>query len=301
MKGEKRGMYLSFKERIDALNLIEEKTGYRIQSNRMLSQMFRRSSMANEYGALSNEIFEFIGDQILSYYVVKLVSEKCGAMTVVDDYSFRIHQNRFTKIKQTLLNNQALAEIVDEWDIAKYLMMSKSDIKNEVMKEPKVKADLFEAIIGGIAIEVKWNSEILESVVKKALDLESKLNSLIESDFMVRNIDLDNAVSKLKEMAEAGSVSMPKYDFTGPETLGHDKDGNPRWICQCMILDDELETGIWKQVETTSKKMAKKAAAYLVLCEELSMHNKYGENSGARCWIYKDGQLNVDQNLFKSK
>lgn len=68
-------MYLDFKERIDVFNLIEEKTGYRIQSRKILSQIFRRSSMANEMGVFSNEIFEFIGDQVLSYYVVKIVSE----------------------------------------------------------------------------------------------------------------------------------------------------------------------------------------------------------------------------------
>lgn len=177
--------------------------------------------------------------------------------------------------------------------------MSKFDIKNQAMKETKVKADLFESVIGGIAVEVKWNPDILESVVKKSLNLDSRLNSLIESDYMVRNHDLDNAVSILKELAEAGQVSMPEYDFYDLEKIRHDNDGNSRWVCTCRIIDHEYVTGVWKQVEASSKKIEKKAAAYLVLCEISGMHNKYGENSGDPYWFYKDGQLNVNQNLFK--
>ena len=36
---------------------------------------------------------------------------------------------------------------------------------------------------------------------------------------------------------------------------------------------------------------AKKAAAYLILCEHLGMQNKYGPNDWFAIWTYKDGKL----------
>ena len=284
---------LNKSESLETRKIIYEKTGFFIKSSVVLDQIFRRSSLAAEIGEYSNEIFEFIGDKVLSYYIVKFVSERCGSLSLSKAYSFRINENRFTSIEQSLINNEMLAKIIDDWDISKYLLLNKSDIKNEVIKEQKVKADLFEAIIGAIAVVSNWNSEIIEKAVVMSLDLESKIDKLIEDDFKVKNFDIDNAVTYLKELAESGQCTMPKYEFTGPENIGYDSNGNPRWISSCTIINDK--TGLKKLVESTSKKDAKKAAAYLVLCEQLEVQNKYGPNDWSGFWIYKNGKLYPDR------
>ena len=282
-------MYLNGMEKTEARRVIKEKTGYFIKSTSILNQIFRRSSFGAETGQNSNEIFEFIGDQILSFYVVKIISKRCGSLSLTDDYIFRIQENRFTLIKQALVNNETLAKTIDEWDIAQYLLLGRSDIKNEVAKEPKVKADLFEAIIGAIGIESGWDSEVLEKAVMMSLDMESKITAMIESDPMVRRFDIDNAITTLKEMAESGQCTMPEYRFSGPDFIGYDSDGNPKWSCFCSIINDKI--GLTKVVEATSKKNAKKAAAYLILCEHLGIQNKYGPNDWFALWTYKDGKL----------
>ena len=120
-----RRMYLNGKEKLEARRIIQEKTGYIFKSTSILNQIFRRSSFSSETGQNSNEIFEFIGDQVLSYYVVKVVSEKCGSLSLTDDYTFRIRENRFTLIKQALVNNETLAKIIDEWGVVDYLLVGK--------------------------------------------------------------------------------------------------------------------------------------------------------------------------------
>ena len=287
--------YLKPKEQYEARMIIQHKTGYIIRGIQTLCQIFTRSSFAAETGRSSNEIFEFIGDQVLSYYVVKIVSERCGAFSLTDNYTFRIRENRFTQIKQALVNNETLAKIVDEWDIAKYLLLSRSDIKNEVAKEPKVKADLLEAVIGAIAVESNWDTKVLETAVSRALKIDETIESMIESDTKVRLFDIENAVTSLKELAENGQCTMPKYDFSGPDSIGYDSDGNPKWACTCSIVNDKI--GITKSVYTTSKKDAKKTAAYLVLCEHLGMQNKYGDNDWYVNWTYKDGKLISNRNI----
>ena len=104
-----RRMYLKGNEKLEVRRIIKEKTGYTFKSTNVLNQVFRRSSLAAETGENSNEIFEFIGDQVLSYYIVKIVSKRCGSLSLTDDYTFRIRENRFTQIKQALVNNETLA------------------------------------------------------------------------------------------------------------------------------------------------------------------------------------------------
>ena len=285
----RKRMYLDQKEELEIRRIIHERTGYYIKSRSILDQIFRRSSFAAETGQNNNEIFEFIGDQVLSFYVVKIISKRCGSLSLTNDYIFRIRENRFTLIKQALVNNDTLAKITDDWDIARYLLLGTSDIHNEVVKEPKVKADLLEAIIGAIAVESNWDSEILEVAVSKALRIEETMNAMIESDAKVRCIDMDNAITTLKEMAESGQCTMPKYEFTGPDSIGYDEDGNPKWMCNCRIIN--AATGLTKLVEASSKKDAKKAAAYLVLCDHLDMQNQYGPNGRFLFWTYKNGKL----------
>lgn len=269
-------------------NKIREKTGYFFGSNILLLQAFTRSSYSSEYGGANNEILEFIGDQVLGYYVVKLVAERCGAWNSNYEFSFRVRENRFHAVKQELINNESLAKIIDDWEVLEYLIVGKSDYINEVDKQTKVKADLFEAILGAIAVACKWDSGVLEKAVSQMLSMDKKMYSIVETDYRPARFDMDNAVSTLKELAEHGGCSVPQYEFVAPEYLGYDKDGNPIWCCTCSIVNDR--TGITRQVWGPSKKTVKKCAAYLVLCEHYELQNEYGINRSI-AFRYKDGKL----------
>ena len=295
----KREKYFYGQELTKLKKLIKEKTGYCIKNNCVLIQAFRRSSYAAENGGISNEIFEHVGDQVLSNYVVKIVAKRCGSFNYRGDYAFRIRENRFTTIKQEFISNENLAKIIDEWGIIDCLLVGRSDEKNEVHKQTKIKADLFEAIIGAITVETNWDDAILEKVVNKALSIDEKIDELIKSDFGYTEFNLDNAVNKLKEYAEKQIFSVSKYEFTGPEYLGYDEDGNPIWGCKCSIINDI--TSITRSVLASSKKDAKKAVAYLLLCEQYQVQNRYGVNDSFWWWKYKDGQLIPDRTKKKGE
>lgn len=269
--------------------VIFEKTGYYFSSNFPLLQAFTRSSYSAEQGGESNEILEFIGDQVLSYYVVKIVSERCGARNSNWEYKFRVRENRFHTLKQELIHNESLASIIDDWGVAEYLIVGKSDFSNKVDKQPKVKADLLEAILGAIAVASSWDSAVLEKAVSRILDIDEKIRTIIETDHRPVQFDLENAVNTLKELAEHGGCSVPEYEFMGPEYLGYDENGNPIWCCTCTVVNDR--TGITRQVWGSSKKAVKKGAAYLVLCEHFELQNEYGINRYVLCFKYKDGKL----------
>jgi len=276
--------------------LIQEKTGYCIRSSYVLSQAFRRRSFCVEQEGKSNEMFEFVGDQVLSYYVVKIISDRCCALNIEGDYAFRIRENYFTSLKQELVNNEMFASIIDDWGISEYLIVGRSDEKNQVDQQTKVKADLFESIIGAIAIDSKWDPMVLETAVKQSLNLDDRLQDMIRNDYNSVAINIDNAVTVLKELAEKEQCSMPKYDFSELEGTGYDKDGNPIWYCSSSIVNDI--TGITRGVFASSKKDAKKAVAYLLLCEHFRIQNQYGPSDFCPIWIYKDGKLIPDRKPF---
>ena len=285
----RRRKYNGGKEISELKNLIEEKTGYLIRQNYLLNQTFTRSSFSAEQGGENNEILEFIGDQILSYYVVKIIAKQYGTINYEGDYSFRVRQNRFTQLKQIFVNNETLAKIIDEWGIVEYLIVGKSDYLNEVDKQVKVKADLFEAILGAIAVSSDWDSDVLENAVRKMLSIEEKLKTISDTETRPYQFNMDNAVTVLKEVAESGGCSVPVYDCAGPDCIGYDENGNPKWMCNCLVINEKA--GINRTVRASSKKRAKKAAAYLVLCEHFEVQNQYGVNGMYMFWEYKDGRL----------
>lgn len=276
-------------ERNKLRQIIAEKTGYWFGINScVLIQAFTRSSYTTMCGGENNEVLEFIGDQVMSYYLTKRIATQCGALNHDLEFSFRIRENRFTAIKQELVCNENLEQIIDQWGVAEYLVVGST----EKTLAPKAKADLFEAILGAIALESNWNTEVLEAAVVKMLDLNNRLAAMIASDFRPMNFDLDTAVTVLKELAERGKCSAPVYDYLGPDALGYDQDGNPKWGVGCCIVN--LETSIKRSVLASSKKDAKKAAAYLVLCDHFKVQNQYGPNRICPVWIYRNEKLVPD-------
>ena len=68
---------------------------------------------------------------------------------------------------------------------------------------------------------------------------------------------IDRAINQLQELSQKGYCEIPEYKFK--ET--HDSNGNPRWVCECCVEDQEYTYSS----ESSSKKTAKKRAAYFML------------------------------------
>ncbi len=58
--------------------IIEEKIGYEFENKMLLQQAFTRRSYSNEHNCEDNEVLEFIGDKVLDFIVVKILSESTG-------------------------------------------------------------------------------------------------------------------------------------------------------------------------------------------------------------------------------
>lgn len=263
------------------LEEVQRKIDYSFDNIDLLLQAFTRSSYSAQFGGENNEVLEFIGDKVLDMYVTKIIADKFGFMKSQskyydekednDEYCIVAHHNEgdFTELRKTIVNNKTLAKRIDKLGFAKYLYLGDSDLDNNVVNQEKVKADLFEAILGAIAIDCEWNPDDLQNSVDVMLNIDEFLDEVDTEEERPAKFQVDNAINTLKEMAEHGRCSIPEYDPS--DEMVELNDGSMMWKCTCYVRSWRIE----KTAYATSKKLAKKYAAYLVLCDYFNLEDEY--------------------------
>lgn len=341
------------KELKDYFKSVQRKIEYTFKNVDLLFQAFTRRSYSQENGGENNEILEFIGDRVLDFYVTKILIDRYGYIKDNkndEEFAVELYDNEgsLTEIKKKLVNKKMLAHRIDLLEFKDFLFMGNGDIQQHKEDEISVKEDLFEAILGAIAIDSNWDQEVLENSVNVMLNIDHYLNngfsdeddyvSLIQQwnqkengevpqyefkelydggfkaylelntqrgfirysseglsksraranvakyayqdlyqndelftimDELPKELSLDNAINTLQELAQKGYISMPEYEQNDEEF--YDNNGNPRWKCECYVRS----ANIFQTAYASSKKIAKKYAAYLCICKICGLVNKY--------------------------
>ena len=79
-------------------------------------------------------------------------------------------------------------------------------------------------------------------------------------------------MTTLKELAEHGYCSIPEYDLPNEQV---EQNGRLWWACTCTVRNWNIrKTGL-----STTKKGAKKYAAYLVLCEHYKLPDEFDKSN----------------------
>lgn len=262
------------KQLSDYINEVQDAIGYRFQTNiDLLYQAFTRSSWSAENGGENNEVLEFIGDRVLDLCVTKELTERYGFYKSeskfydeendADEFCIKAHRNeqKFTEIKKELVSNKNLADVIDNLQLAQFLFLGKSDITNKVWKETKVKADLFEAIIGAITLDSEWDLDSIQNLICDLLEIDEFLSEVEDGqDEYPAKCQLETAINSLKELFEHGYISEPIYTVPDEQI---EYEGEYRWSAEVYIRSHRIQ----KAAVSDSKKGAKRYAAYLALCE----------------------------------
>ena len=172
---------------------IQNKIGYPFKNKELLKQAFTRRSYSMENGGEDNEVLEFIGDAALNIVVVKILSEEFGyfnqreqrhtdyvssSNTADGTFSSEKDEGELTEIKKRIVKKSTLADAIDDLGLQNYLIMGRGDRKKHVEQSNSTKEDLFEAIIGAIALETNWDINIIQKTVEHMIDI----NDIIGSD-----------------------------------------------------------------------------------------------------------------------
>lgn len=262
---------------------------YKFKNPLLLQQAFTRRSYSEENGGENNEVLEFIGDKALDIAVVRYLVKKFGNEPVrerglfektyksdflnpyvMENFTCELDEGELTKLKQKLIQKDTLALRIDDLGFADYLLMGKGDILNSRNKEKSVKEDLFEAIIGAVALDSNWDFNEIQDVVEILLCPDSFINNDEEADY----------VGLIYEWAYSKTDDVPLFKYF-EETFGfwvstHKSDSNCvyqeihgtcNWIkyhCHLKILDSlPVFVGYGKSKNDARKAVCKVAYEYL--------------------------------------
>ena len=200
-----------------AFKMVQGQIGYEFKSIALLKQAFVRRSYTEEHGGRNNEVLEFIGDKALDFAVVRLLAEKFGRKNKQGEFDCRYKEGRLTSLKSRMVEKKTLARRLDELGFAEFLVMGNSDIQNNAQSSPSVKEDLFEAIIGAVAIDSDWNLEIIQSVVEVMLEPDTFLLDDSETNYvrLIQEWEARKGVIPLYKYKEASYTSTWYTDFEG--------------------------------------------------------------------------------------
>lgn len=100
-------------------------------------------------------------------------------------------------------------------------------------------------------------------------DLDEHNELFTMKDELPEKLTRYNSINTLQKLAQKGYFSIPKYLI--PEQQSYDINGNPIGACICNIRSYSLT----KITYASSKKKAKKYAAYLCIINIFGMHDEY--------------------------
>ena len=175
------------------INDIQNIIGYTFKNQELLEQAFTRRSYSMENGGEHNEVLEFIGDKALDVAIVKILSEEFGYFNKSEQrrsnyyYLPKVYDGTFssdkdegelTEIKKRIVKKTTLSDAIDNLGLQHYLIMGRGDRKKHVERSNSTKEDLFEAIIGAIALDTNWDINKIQKTVAKMIDI----NDIIGSD-----------------------------------------------------------------------------------------------------------------------
>ncbi len=112
----------------------------------LLQALRHRSWCAENPGWESNERLEFLGDSVLGL--------------IVTAHLFRtypdIPEGELTKVRASVVNSAALAEVAADLDVGAALMLGKGEDQSGGREKPSILADATEALIGAIYMDRGW-------------------------------------------------------------------------------------------------------------------------------------------------
>lgn len=168
---------------------IEDVINYTFNNKEILQTAFTRKTFAAENQVMSNEMYEYVGDTVIDFVINKY--NVMQRIYYIDNKPVELHfekgstEDQLTQLKQKIVNAENLAKSIDclceEFDLMKCMLVNQADINNNIYENEKIKADLFESIVGAITIDSNWDMTLVaEILLGKDVKMELLENEGIE-------------------------------------------------------------------------------------------------------------------------
>ncbi len=228
----------------DRLAEIEEILGYQFQDRELLERALRHGSADEAQSEGSYQRLEFLGDAVLGHSVALMLFE------IYPDAD----EGVLTKMRAHLVRSASLAEKAAWLGLEGWVRMSSGEERQHGRERSALLEDVFEAIIGALAIDGGW--EAASAFIDR--QFRDELEALDE-----RTLILADAKSALNQAAQTRGLDLPVYLDRG----GDGPDHRPRWISTVSWDGREMARGEGPTKREAQQQAARRALARLGFLE----------------------------------
>lgn len=230
------------RDRVNLLNSLEDKIGYKFTRIDILNKALTHSSFANEQKdekIKHNERLEFLGDSVLGL--------------VISSYLFSKYPNypegELTKLRAIIVCESSLASVSREIRLGKYLLLGNGEEATGGRNRNSILADAFEALIGAIYIDGGIDSA-KEFIINK---LTNTINQAISGKLFT------DYKTELQEIIQKKNNAKIEYKVIYEEGPDHNK----VFHVQVGVSDKILGQGSGKSKKEAEQNAAKQALLYV--------------------------------------
>jgi ribonuclease-3 len=220
-------------DRTAPLDELEKLLGHQFADRELLQRALRHGSADDARAAGSYERLEFLGDAVLGHAM---------ALMLFDRFP-RADQGLLTKMRAHLIRSRSLASQAALLGLDGWIEVGRSEEIAHGRERTALLEDVFEAILGAIALDGGWPAA--ESFVRRSFAAE--VDGLDEHELLVAD-----AKSALQEAAQGRGLALPEYREVGVVGPDHRR----RWAFE-VIWDGEVVA----RGEGSSKRSAQQRAA----------------------------------------
>lgn len=233
----------------EALQQIEQITGYKFSNRELLSKAFTHSS-AVDNRLFSNERLEFLGDAILAVVICQILFERFPGYLEGD----------LTNIKSMLVSRRSCAQVAKGLNLQKLLKVGKGMAFSRALTS-SLAAGLLEAVIAAIYIDGGFDAA--HSFISRTF------TSLIDRASAEQSHG--NFKSLLQQHAQQQLNTTPVYKLLDEKGPDHDKCFESE-----VVINERHFLSAWG----TNKKEAEQKAAFNALIELGILKGTLLENNG---------------------
>ena len=229
----------------DRLAELEKSLGYEFRDREVLQRALRHgSAMASDFAGTYQRL-EFLGDAVLG----------CAVALLLFDRFPRDDQGDLTRKRTHLVRSQRLAERAALLGLDGWVEVGVSVERSGGRAATSLLEDVFEAVIGAIAIDGGW--EEAQAFVERQLGEEAE--ALDE-----RTLILANPKSALQEAAQAKNLPLPEYELIHRGGTDHKR----QWAYALIWDGEEVARGEGRSKRGAQQRAARRALVRLGLVPE---------------------------------
>lgn len=224
------------------ISILEKKLNLNFKDKNLLTQAFVHRSYLNEnldFHLHHNERLEFLGDAVLELVVTE---------DLYQNYPKK-PEGELTNWRAALVNSKMLSKIAQELKFGDFVLLSKGQSKETGKARKYILANVFEAIIGAIYLDIGYDTA--KEFIKK--NVIKELPEIIEKGLY------KDAKSRFQEIAQEKTGITPSYRVLkewGPDHVKH------------FVIGVFLEKKLIAKGDGSSKQEAEEEAARSALEKE---------------------------------